>query len=70
MLKGVQALLTKAGLKTLESEVTRERFGKFVLKIAKDEKVKGQLYESYLFRPAKRIFSFGLYSDEAEQRQK
>ncbi len=64
MLRGVQALLTKAGLKTIESEVTRDQFGKFILKIASNDRVKSQLYESYLFKPAKRIFSLGLYNDD------
>ncbi len=68
MLHGVSVLLTKGAVKTLESPTTRDKFGNFALKVAGDEKVKSELYNNYLFRPAKRIFTFGLYSGEEEQK--
>ena len=68
MLHGVSRLLTKAAVKTLESPTTRDKFGSFALKVAGDEKVKSELYNNFLFRPAKRIFTFGLYSGSEEEK--
>jgi hypothetical protein len=65
MLKGVTNLLTKAAIETLESGTTRDKFGQFVLKVASNEKVKSQLYSNFLFKPAKRLFSFGLLADDS-----
>jgi hypothetical protein len=66
MLTGVTRLLTKAAIETLESPVTRDKFGQFALKIAGNDKVKSELYDNYIFRPAKRIFSLGLLSGEGD----
>ena len=66
MLKGVTQLLTKAAIETLESPVTRQKAGQLALHIATNDKVKGELWNSYLYKPVKRIFSLGLYS-EVEQ---
>jgi len=64
LLHGLTALLTRSAIQTIDSEHTREKFGQFLLKIAANEQVKGALYENYLYKPAKRIFSFGLLSGE------
>jgi len=69
MLHGVTGLLTKAAVKTLESPTSREKFGVFALKVASNEKVKAELYDNYIYRPAKRIFSFGLLSGTEEKQQ-
>lgn len=66
MLGGVTNLLQKAAIETLESDKTRERFGDFVLKVANNEKVKSGIYSNFLFKPVKRIFSFGMLGDEDE----
>ncbi len=63
VLQSVTSTLTKAGLATLDSERTKDKFGQFVLKIAASENVKSTLYQHYLVKPAKRIFSFGLLND-------
>ena len=68
MLQGVTGLLTKAAVKTLESPTSREKFGVFALKVAGNEKVKAELYDNYIYRPAKRIFSFGLLSGNSEEK--
>ena len=64
LLKGVTGLLTKAALESLESPKTKDKFGKFILQVAGNDTVKSELYSKYLFKPAKRIFSLGLLSEE------
>jgi hypothetical protein len=64
LLDGLTALLTRSAILTLDNDHTRDKFGKFLLKIAANENVKGALYDNYLYKPAKRIFSFGLLSGE------
>ena len=64
VLLGVTQTLTKAGLATLESERMRDKFGNFILHIAQNESIKSSLYQHYLVKPAKRIFSFGLIKDD------
>jgi hypothetical protein len=44
--------------------VTKEKFGNFALSVAGNNKVKQALYDNYLYKPAKRIFSLGFYSGE------
>ena len=68
MLGSVTKLLTKAAVETLDSNQTKEKFGKFAVKIAADNNVKNALYNQYLFKPAKRILSFGYYGTEEEQK--
>ena len=66
MLSGVTKLLTKAAVETLDSTQTREKFGKFAVTVAGDNNVKNALYNQYLYKPAKRIFSFGMYGNDEE----
>ena len=47
MLKGVTSLLTKAAVETLEHPHTREKFGKFALQVASNEKVKSEFKERF-----------------------
>jgi len=67
VLQGVTSTLTKAGLATLDNEGMKEKFGTFILKIASNENVKSTLYQHYLVRPAKRIFTFGLFNGEEDK---
>ena len=62
LLGGVTNLLTKAAIETLDNPTTRDKFGNFALKIAGNDKVKNELYDNYIYKPAKRIFSLGLLS--------
>lgn len=62
LLGGVTGLLTKAAMETLDNPATRDKFGNFALKIAGNDKVKSELYDNYIYKPAKRIFSLGLLS--------
>ena len=56
--------MTKAGLATLDNEGMKDKFGSFILKIASNDNVKNTLYQHYLVKPAKRIFSFGLINGD------
>jgi len=40
-----------------------------VLKLAANEQVKSSLYETYLYKPAKRIFSFGLINGGSNNKE-
>lgn len=64
VLHGVTQTLTKAGLATLDNDGMKDKFGTFILKIASNENVKSTLYQHYLVKPAKRIFSFGLINGD------
>lgn len=66
MLKGVTGLLTKAAVATMEHPTTKEKFGQFAVKVAGNDIVKSKLYENYLYKPAKRLFSFGIYGNGEE----
>jgi hypothetical protein len=60
--------LTKAGLAILDSERMKDKFGTFILKVASNENVKSTLYQHYLVKPAKRIFSFGLINGDDDNK--
>ena len=68
VLQGVTSTLTKAGLATLDNEGMKDKFGTFILKIASNDKIKSTLYQHYLVRPAKRIFTFGLLNGEDDNK--
>lgn len=60
MLKSVANLLTLAAVETMEKEQTKEKFGNFVVKVAKNENVKSGIMESFVYKPVKSFLSFGL----------
>jgi hypothetical protein len=64
LLHGLTALLTRSALLTLDSDHTRDKFGQFLLRIASNEQVKGALFDNYLYKPARRFFSFGILRGE------
>lgn len=68
MLKGVTGLLIRAAVETMENEQTRDKFGQFALKVASNEQVRNKLYQNYIYKPAKRIFSLGYFPGEDEEK--
>ena len=66
LLDAVTSTLTKAGISAMDSDVTKDKFGNFILKIANNPKVKSGIYNKLLYQPVKSFFSFGATSEEEE----
>ena len=64
MLKDVTQLLTKGAVTALDHQTAKDRFGTFLIKVANNPELKGKLYSHFLYKPAKRFFSFGLLADD------
>ncbi len=64
MLTSLSDLLTKGAVESFESQTTKDKFGEFIKKVAKNPEVKQEFYQNYLVKPAKRFFSFGVFGDE------
>lgn len=69
MTKSVTDLLTTAAVDTLDRKVTLDKFGNFVIKVAGNPKVKSGIYDSFVYKPVKSFFSFGMFSGDQEQQQ-
>lgn len=70
LVQSVTKLLTASAVETLGREITKEKFGNFVLRVANNPKIKSGIYDTMLFKPIKNFFSFGSTDDTDKESAK